>query len=77
MAGSQSGIEAAKAHLFENAYFMVTPLSMKKKKNSYPEKLLLRQKGNSPVSALEHDHMTAVVSTFPFGCCILGPPIVQ
>lgn len=68
MAGShKSGIEAAKAHLFENAYYMVTPLENEaEEKILILEKLLLPTKGKIlRVTALEHDHMTAVVSHFP------------
>ncbi|MET0786702.1 MAG: prephenate dehydrogenase [Paenisporosarcina sp.] len=68
MAGShKSGVEAAKAHLFENAYFMLTPLEDEVEENIlYLESLLSVTKGKVVrVSADEHDHMTAVVSHFP------------
>jgi prephenate dehydrogenase len=68
MAGShKSGVEAAKAHLFENAYFLLTPLQGEDEKQI--ERLLVilePTKGKfQRVSADEHDHMTAVVSHFP------------
>jgi len=68
MAGShKSGVEAAKAHLFENAYFMLTPLEDEKEENILIlESLLTTTKGKIlRLSAKEHDHMTAVVSHFP------------
>ncbi|MFX3674712.1 MAG: prephenate dehydrogenase [Paenisporosarcina sp.] len=68
MAGShKSGVEAAKAHLFENAYFMLTPLENEEEENiKRLESLLSLTKGKIVrVSAKEHDHMTAVVSHFP------------
>jgi prephenate dehydrogenase len=68
MAGShKSGVEAAKAHLFENAYFMLTPLIGENETIIlYLESLLSVTKGKVVrVSAEEHDHMTAVVSHFP------------
>jgi len=68
MAGShKSGVEAAKAHLFENAYFMLTPLENEEEEKIHMlESLLSTTKGKIVrVSAKEHDHMTAVVSHFP------------
>lgn len=68
MAGShKSGVQAAKAHLFENAYYMLTPL------NNEQDAALLRLEQLLKftlakivrVDAHEHDHMTAVVSHFP------------
>lgn len=68
MAGShKSGVDAAKAHLFENAYFMLTPLiDESEEKIQFLELLLSITKGKVVrVTAEEHDHMTAVVSHFP------------
>ena len=68
MAGShKSGVTAAKPYLFENAYYMLTPF-----KDESPAKLakldnLLKYTLGKLVNvdAIEHDHMTAVVSHFP------------
>ena len=68
MAGShKSGVEAARAHLFENAYFLLTPFSGENsEKVSILSDLLQVTKAKIvQVSAEEHDHMTAVVSHFP------------
>ncbi|AYC29394.1 prephenate dehydrogenase [Paenisporosarcina cavernae] len=67
MAGShKSGLSASKAHLFENAYMILTPLgndislihSMKKLLEPTKAKVLV-------TSAQQHDEMTALVSHFP------------
>lgn len=68
MAGShKSGISAAIGHLFENAYYVLTP-----PENCRPEAieklsvLLSETQGKLAVlDASEHDRMTAVVSHFP------------
>ncbi|WP_336824667.1 prephenate dehydrogenase [Sporosarcina sp. USHLN248] len=68
MAGShKSGVAAAKAHLFENAYYILTPAA-----DSYKEQveqlrtLLAPSKGKVVVlEAEEHDRMTAIISHFP------------
>ncbi len=68
MAGShKSGVEAAKAHLFENAYYMLTPLEDEDEEQVQRlETILQPTRGKIlRVSAHEHDHMTAVVSHFP------------
>lgn len=68
MAGShKSGITAAKPHLFENAYYMLTPLVNEAPENiERLERLLKYTHGKLVnVDAQEHDHMTAVVSHFP------------
>ena len=68
MAGShKSGVEAAKAHLFENAYYMITPLEHEDEQHIHSLELILQPtKGKLlRVLAHEHDHMTAVVSHFP------------
>lgn len=68
MAGShKSGVEAAKAHLFENAYYLLTPLENEDEGQiKFLEAILQPTKGKMlRVSAREHDHMTAVVSHFP------------
>lgn len=68
MAGShKSGITAAKGHLFENAYYILTPDS--RTDNAKVEclrQLLAPTKGKIVVlEAEEHDRMTAIVSHFP------------
>lgn len=68
MAGShKSGVEAARAHLFENAYYMLTPFSDKDEKETkvLADLLQVTKAKIVQVSATEHDHMTAVVSHFP------------
>ncbi|WP_432359051.1 prephenate dehydrogenase [Sporosarcina sp. UB5] len=68
MAGShKSGIAAAKEHLFENAYYVLTPCE-----NASAEQieklssLLAPSKGKIVLlDAAEHDRMTAIVSHFP------------
>ena len=68
MAGShKSGISAAKAHLFENAYYVLTP--SQNATDAQIEKLsnlLAPSKGKIVIlDAAEHDRMTAIVSHFP------------
>ncbi|MFS0576746.1 prephenate dehydrogenase [Sporosarcina sp. 179-K 3D1 HS] len=68
MAGShKSGVSAAKAHLFENAYFILTP--SEKASTEQVDRLrdlLAPTKGKIVVlGADEHDRMTAIVSHFP------------
>lgn len=68
MAGShKSGVTAAKPHLFENAFYMLTPFSDENEKNIERLEWLLRYTHAKlmRVDAKEHDHMTAVVSHFP------------
>lgn len=68
MAGShKSGVTAAKPYLFENAYYMLTPFEQEKPDNiERLEDLLKFTLGKLvKVDAVEHDHMTAVVSHFP------------
>lgn len=68
MAGShKSGVTAAKPYLFENAYYMLTPLTGEAEaKIEELEELLKYTIGKLVrVDASEHDHMTAVVSHFP------------
>ena len=68
MAGShKKGIEAAKAHLFENAIYVLTPT-----KNTEEEELHILKKTLSitkskfvVLNSDEHDEMTGVVSHFP------------
>lgn len=68
MAGShKSGVSAAREHLFENAYYILTPFSHTESQlvNRLRE-LLAPSKGKVVVlDAVEHDRMTAVVSHFP------------
>lgn len=68
MAGShKSGISAAKGHLFENAYYVLTPCPHTN--DEQIEKLtdlLAPSKGKIVIlNAAEHDRMTAIVSHFP------------
>ena len=68
MAGShKSGIGAARAHLFENAYYLITPFEDEVKENIETLKEILRVTKAKlvEISALDHDHMTATVSHFP------------
>jgi len=68
MAGShKSGVEAAKAHLFENAYYIITPLEHEDEiQIRILEAMLKPTKGKLlRINAHDHDHMTAVVSHFP------------
>ncbi len=68
MAGShKSGVAAAKGHLFENAYYILSPFKHTEKNTiSLLEKLLLTTKAKVVVlDATEHDRMTAIVSHFP------------
>ncbi|MBO1911858.1 prephenate dehydrogenase/arogenate dehydrogenase family protein, partial [Microvirga sp. 3-52] len=68
MAGShKSGVTAAREHLFENAYYILTPASeAQTKKVKGLRELLIPTKGKvSILEASEHDRMTAIVSHFP------------
>lgn len=68
MAGShKSGILAAKPILFENAYYMLTPLSDESERNIalLYDLLKLTNAKLMVVNANEHDHMTSIVSHFP------------
>ena len=68
MAGShKSGVTAAKPYLFENAYYMLTPFEDELAKNIEKLDQLLKYTLGKlvKVDAIEHDHMTAVVSHFP------------
>lgn len=68
MAGShKSGVEAARSHLFENAYYMLTPFPNENKKEAkiLSDLLEVTKAKIVQVNAEEHDHMTAVVSHFP------------
>ena len=68
MAGShKSGVTAAKPYLFENAYYMLTPFENESAKNIEKLDNLLKYTLGKlvKVDAIEHDHMTAVVSHFP------------
>ncbi|QCR32171.1 prephenate dehydrogenase [Lysinibacillus sp. SGAir0095] len=68
MAGShKSGVQAAKAHLFENAYYLLTPLENENEEQILELEDLLKYTLAKIVriDALKHDHMTAVVSHFP------------
>ena len=68
MAGShKSGVQAAKTHLFENAYYMLTPLKNEDEEHIKELQELLKYTLAKivRVDSHEHDHMTAVVSHFP------------
>ena len=68
MAGShKSGVKAAKPHLFENAYYMLTPLENENEEKVQALEQLLKYTLAKivKVDAQAHDHMTAVVSHFP------------
>lgn len=68
MAGShKSGVLAAKPFLFENAYYMLTPLkdTSKEQTEELEQLLKLTSAKLMIISAEEHDHMTSVVSHFP------------
>lgn len=68
MAGShKSGVGAARAYLFENAYYLLTPFVDEPIENINRLKELLKVTKAKviEISAHEHDHMTATVSHFP------------
>lgn len=68
MAGShKSGVAAAKGHLFENAYYILTPSPNESAEQlDRLSELLAPTKGKIVVlDASEHDRMTAIVSHFP------------
>ena len=68
MAGShKSGITAAKPHLFENSFYMLTPFSDEQEEHIALLEAVLKFTHSKlmRVTAHEHDHMTAVVSHFP------------
>lgn len=68
MAGShKSGVGAARAYLFENAYYLLTPFVDEpiENVNRLKELLLVTKAKIIEISAHEHDHMTATVSHFP------------
>ncbi|MCG7343036.1 prephenate dehydrogenase [Sporosarcina sp. ACRSL] len=68
MAGShKSGIAAAKAHLFENAYYVLTPGERASAEQIEKLSTLLKSsKGKIVIlDAQDHDRMTAIVSHFP------------
>ncbi|MFP7493795.1 prephenate dehydrogenase [Terribacillus saccharophilus] len=68
MAGSHKhGIEASKAHLFENAIYVLTPVQQANESDIERVKNLLDGTKSTFVTltAEEHDEMTGVVSHFP------------
>ncbi|MCZ2259458.1 prephenate dehydrogenase [Sporosarcina sp. G11-34] len=68
MAGShKSGVSAAKEHLFENAYYILTPESTVDTEAIERLRFLLEptKAKVSVLDAEEHDRMTAIVSHFP------------
>ncbi|WP_440895729.1 prephenate dehydrogenase [Amphibacillus sp. Q70] len=68
MAGShKKGIEAAKAHLFENAIYILTP-TKKATDQSIADLTAILSSTKSKfitLNSLEHDEMTSVISHFP------------
>lgn len=68
MAGShKSGIAAAIEHLFENAYYILTPAENSQLNEVERLKTILSSTGGklAVIDAVEHDEITAVVSHFP------------
>ena len=68
MAGShKSGVTAAKPHLFENAFYMLTPHEDENEEKIHALESILHYTHSKlmRVEASQHDHMTAVVSHFP------------
>lgn len=68
MAGShKKGIEAAKAHLFENAIYVLTPTKGVSDEEVEILKTLLKSTRSKfmVLDELEHDEMTSVISHFP------------
>ncbi|SEN43044.1 prephenate dehydrogenase [Amphibacillus marinus] len=68
MAGShKKGIEAAKAHLFENAFYILTPSKRASEADTEKLKALLSATKSTFIvlNAKEHDEMTSVISHFP------------
>lgn len=68
MAGShKSGVIAAKPYLFENAYYMITPLENEDEEKVKELENVLKYTLAKMITldAQDHDHMTAVVSHFP------------
>jgi prephenate dehydrogenase len=68
MAGShKTGVDSAKAHLFENAYYMLTPVSniAESKLNEAKEWLKGTKAKLLVVKPEEHDFLTGIVSHFP------------
>ena len=68
MAGShKTGVESAKAHLFENAFYILTP--MNHVPNEHVEELKDWLKGTGShflvLNTEEHDYVTGIVSHFP------------
>ena len=68
MAGShKTGVESAKAHLFENAFYILTP--MHHVPNEHVEELKDWLKGTGShflvLNTEEHDYVTGIVSHFP------------
>ncbi|MBY0597590.1 prephenate dehydrogenase [Bacillus bingmayongensis] len=68
MAGShKTGVESAKAHLFENAFYILTPLSHVANHRVEQLKEWLRGTGSHflVLNTEEHDYVTGIVSHFP------------
>lgn len=67
MTGShKSGVSAAKGHLFENAYYILTPHETTNGAVDRLRDLLVLTKGKVAIlDAAEHDCVTAIVSHFP------------
>ncbi|WP_085523557.1 prephenate dehydrogenase [Tuberibacillus sp. Marseille-P3662] len=68
MAGShKTGVDAAQAHLFENAYYFLTPIHVEDKASL--DQLIELLKGTrakfTPITPDEHDRVVGVISHFP------------
>ncbi len=68
MAGSEkSGFSASSAHLFENAYYIITPCSKTSSKDLQTIKMLVEMLGGIPIelSPELHDKVTGAISHVP------------
>jgi prephenate dehydrogenase len=68
MTGSEkSGLNASKYHLFENAYYILTPMPSTPSKNIFLLKTLISSIGALPIiiDPYEHDFITATISHVP------------
>lgn len=68
MAGShKTGVESAKAHLFENAFYILTPMNHVPNEQVEDLKVWLKGTGSHflVLNTEEHDYVTGIVSHFP------------